>query len=350
MSLLKGLPNLTGSTCYLNSILQILIHTPEFISSLREHPADASIEGYNIAESLLKVFDSYFQQGANMTKPLTEFIRAFMTYYDKFGMGQQDQNEYLMLLFRIIHDTCHDEVQFNLTGSASNELDQLEEKSLRSLRVDGMSTTFDSLKEGDERRAYSSSIFQLFTGQFHFRTECREPECRYISHRFEPFRSIELPMANPDKRSLTLDDCLRSYSGITQLGKDDVYECDKCHVKTRSLLRCCIWRPPNILVITLKRFIWYMNNGQLCTLKDSRPVEAPDVLDLTPYMSAPRGPCRYELYATANHMGQPEFGHCKSFVKLNGKWYTADDERVQAANQGLDTQGQYILFYKLIRN
>jgi ubiquitin carboxyl-terminal hydrolase 36/42 len=349
--MMKGLPNF-GNTCYLNSIIQILVNTPQFIECLRSFPLKIASppegEGsLQVSTSFYHLLNAYHSQSNNadeLRSALSGFIANFIKYHDSFGSGQQDQHEYLMLLFRIIHDTINIPCSFNITGELKTDLDKLEQKSLLSYRIDGMSTNDDNLT-GTDSKAYDSAIFRLFTGQFHFRTECRN--CHYVSHRFETFRSWEVPTGNPTKDSLTLEDSLDEYTGVTQLADDDKYECDSCKVKTQSLRKCSIWRLPEILIINIKRNIIHQIDRRFIALKDPREVEAPVILDCEPYMSVPRGKSKYELYATANHFGSPTHGHCMSFIKTDGGWNYLDDERI-GGTANIDNSSQYILFYRRI--
>ncbi len=345
---MKGLPNF-GNTCYLNSIIQILANTPQFIECLKSFPlklagADGEELSLPVGIAFYKLLNSYHTRSDNESQlrgDLGSFITYFIRYHDSFGMGQQDQHEYLMLLFRIIHDTINAPCKFHITGQPRSDLDRLEQKALISYRIDGTSTHADNLQKSDTR-AYDSAIFRLFTGQFHFQTECRN--CHYISHRFETFRSWEVPAGNPGKDTLTLEDSLEECTGVTQLAVEDMYECDNCHIKTQSLRKCSIWRLPEILVINIKRNITHLVDGRFVTLKDPRAVKSPDVLVCAPYMSVTRDRSVYSLYATANHFGSPSHGHCMCYIKDGEGWCYLDDERIGRTDR-IDQNSQYILFY-----
>lgn len=344
---MRGLTNF-GNTCYLNSIIQILANTPQFIEALKSFPTHVGDDlSLPVSESLGVLFDAYHSNdvtAGQLRYELGKFVTHFVRYHDSFGMGHQDQHEYLMLLFRIIHDTINTPCKFHITGHPRSDLDKLEQRALTAYRIDGMSTYADNL-QNTEFNAYDSAIFRLFTGQFHFQTECRN--CRYISHRFETFRSWEVPAGNPSMESLTLEDSLSECTSVTQLAEEDMYECDSCHIKTQSLRKCSIWRLPEILVINIKRNITHRVDGRFITLKDPRTVKSPDVLDCAPYMSVTRDRSKYSLYATANHIGSPIHGHCICYIKGEDGWYCLNDDKVTRSDF-IDQNSQYILFYRRI--
>lgn len=55
----------------------------------------------------------------------------------------------------------------------------------------------------------------------------------------------------------------------------------------------------------------------------------------------------YELYGVVAHIGSGAGGHYISFVKVTGKWYKCDDNRVRLAGRGQHIDpNAYLLFYK----
>jgi ubiquitin carboxyl-terminal hydrolase 22/27/51 len=59
----------------------------------------------------------------------------------------------------------------------------------------------------------------------------------------------------------------------------------------------------------------------------------------------------YDLFGTANHLGNMQSGHYVSNVKVKDQWYHCNDQHVSRAGDGngeeavLNSEGAYILFY-----
>lgn len=346
-----GLDNL-GNTCYLNSILQILMNTPGFLRLFMRYKKQSKEprgSTSDVATSFGELMDAYHHGSPDATKHhLVMFIRIFHQSHDSFGLGfgQHDQHEYLMFLLRAIHDSIHVTTKFNiLSDGQPTPTNELELASLKALRVDGMSTTDKMLKHDDKDNiCYDSIVTRMFTGQYRSQTECQNPACKYMSNRFETFRSWELSIGHPDKDNVKLEESMNDFIGITQLDEEDSYECDKCKQRTRSLRKCTLWRLPEILVITLKRNIYHNVGHRHVSIKDPRVVHVPLMLDVKPYLSASRKNTKYKLYSTANHLGTPHGGHCYSQILEDDKWFVVNDIEIK---EGLAHASHvYILFYQ----
>lgn len=344
----RGLPNLRN-TCYLNSILQILLHTPGFIDNLKTYHRhqQKDTQEYRVSALLINFLLRYVDQSLpdkDVYDALVHFVRAFLAYHAQFA-GQQDQHEYLMTLFKIIHDNIHLQKQFNIIGSPTSTQDRLEYKALQCFRLDAYSLS-DARLDADSKACYVSPITQMFSGQFHYQTECRNPACRFVSDRFETFRAWEFPLGFADRTEVDLLEAMTQATSVIQL--DDFYECDQCHVKTPSLRRCTIWRLPEILVIALKRTIYYTEEGRYVSFKDARAVRVPSQFDIRGHMTHDTERTRYELYATGNHIGAVQSGHCTAYacdLENKDKWYWIDDMGVTEIT-ALDGSQVYLLFYR----
>jgi ubiquitin C-terminal hydrolase len=287
-----------------------------------------------------------------LRKALHQFVQIFHRCHNRFGFGQQDGHEYFMFLMRAIHDSMYSERTMVLSGKPVSHSDLLEQKAIETHRIDGSSTTELMLRpvtmSGDNGRiCYDSIIFQLFSGQYRFQTQCREPGCEHVSDRFETFRCCEVPIGSPDAESITLLDILSEYTSVTEL--EEAYECDKCQVRSKCYRRCTFWRLPEIFVISLKRGIHHYDrqSGHYLELKDNRQIQIPDLLDVSKYCSAPRDQTRYELYATGNHFGATHGGHYYAQIKdlADGKWKIANDEHIEEGRPA--SEHVCLLFYRL---
>ncbi|KAJ8611972.1 hypothetical protein CTAYLR_004359 [Chrysophaeum taylorii] len=128
---------------------------------------------------------------------------------------------------------------------------------------------------------------------------------------------------------VTLEGCLRRFTAIERLDADNSWFCSTCARRRRARKRIALWRTPDILIFTLKRF------SPLHGRKLDRPVDFPlEGLDLGPFCAHVRGENRsltYTLFAVINHFGTAGYGHYTAFTRdlwaypgLDG-WYRCDD-------------------------
>ena len=130
-----------------------------------------------------------------------------------------------------------------------------------------------------------------------------------------------------------------------------------------------LWRLPNILVITLKRFEFkhhILRRDKLDTLVDF-PL---DGLDMSKHCASALTdgnsfvqddvPAVYDLFGVTNHYGRMGFGHYTAFARrwdengMSNDWALFDDASVQSVGDGRGINGRngivspaaYILFYR----
>jgi len=316
------------------------------ITGNKDHPL------YNTSKAFHNLMEVYVDPDVDkdiLSKFLTLFVQIFHQTHNQFGFGQQDGHEYLTFLMRAIHDSMYIKGDIVLNGTATTHIDNLERKAIEAHRIDGSSTTELMLngKRSNDSTCYDSVIFQLFSGQYRFQTQCRNPKCEHVSNRFETFRCCEVPISNPDKSKVHLSDVLTQYTSVVEL--DEKYECDKCKVRTNSYRRQTFWRLPEILVISLKRGIHHFDrdNNRYIEIKDNREVKIPDKLNMSNYCSAPRTKNKYMLYATGNHTGLTNGGHYYAHIKdSEGKWKIANDDNI--SDGSCPPEHICLLFYQLI--
>lgn len=98
--LTKGLDNF-GSTCYINSVLQILLNTEEFISALSSPRGD-------LGKNLISLMKS--ENPATRAKYLSDFLRLVSKIDKKWGDGhQRDSKEFFLSLLSSIYNEGDEE-------------------------------------------------------------------------------------------------------------------------------------------------------------------------------------------------------------------------------------------------
>ena len=251
---------------------------------------------------------------------------------------------------------------------------------------------FASLQPAQLHRVKETSVlYAVYAGYYRSTLTCKQ--CKRPSHTFEPFLDLSLSIPRPAHSApsfsayssssytsqpysssfsrfpsfghnhwqqprppappsppLTLQHCLSLFTSDEHLDASNLYRCPSCKCCTKASKRLTIHRPPNVLVVHLKRFE-HGGGGGGGGEKIMRMVTYEKELDLRPYMSEKEGgvgEVGYELYAVLVHQGSTMMsGHYYSYVKAaNGRWYQMNDEMVREADvREVLQQKAYMLFY-----
>lgn len=168
--------------------------------------------------------------------------------------------------------------------------------------------------------------------------------CDNISSNYEVTTLITIPIKS------TIEECLKNY--IEEEVID--YNCTICECNRKAIKKCKIYKTPMILFLHLKRFRCLSNNRYI---KDDRMVEIPYMLDLNPYCDQNIIPennlsNKYILKGIINHMGQLNGGHytadCAGLIDSEN-WYNFDDSNISRwENNNINTSNAYILMYEMV--
>ncbi|KAG7395625.1 hypothetical protein PHYBOEH_003425 [Phytophthora boehmeriae] len=155
---------------------------------------------------------------------------------------------------------------------------------------------------------------------------------------------------------IALDDCFRNFVKPETLDEANLWYCSKCKEHRQARKTMEMWRLPDVLVLSLKRFEY---RNEILRDKLDVYVDFPlEGLDMSPYClekSSDKDHLTYDLFAVSNHYGSMGFGHYTAFAKswkdgdgeMYPGWYSFDDSLVTPAvlNQ-VKSNAAYILFYK----
>ncbi|KXZ48162.1 hypothetical protein GPECTOR_30g258 [Gonium pectorale] len=224
-------------------------------------------------------------------------------------------------------------------------------------------------------RSWNDSIVDdIFGGLTQSTIQCHA--CQRLSHTFEPFLGLALPIPSPGSGGeaaggggqVSVADCLRAFVECEELAGDDSYKCEACKRRQPHSKRLQIFRPPRVLVLTLKRFAQrpaapgFLSRFR-SPAKNNTPVRLdPELLDLSPYCSPlglrglavrGRGPVApvYQLVAVSHHSGSLDGGHYTAQARscLDGQWYNFNDSSVrrEGGRPSGASSSAYVLFYRL---
>ena len=397
-----------GATCYLNSIIQLLVSTDALVllfkrkridengsqqSALykrelkrgikrtilneRKNNEDVSTEIDDI-DVKKKFKNSLTYKLRNLTcimwgenrriKPVTfqqTFSRISKTFRSR--CEQNDSQECLSLIL----ETIHDEMKYAVELQPKPHTEQMKKfiKAKKQFEsFDGQEAKLEYIKyknrhlkesmtleamEAWERYLTNeySYVEDVFGGLFCNTVKCHA--CNNNSFKFDNFRivNVTVPMVR-NNSSVTLEECLDNDFVATEIFEgDNKYSCDICNEKTVATKSMNIWNCPTWLIIHLKK---YSNT----LMKNNRLVEFPiENLDMKKYMSehASRENSKYEydLYGISHQSGDLSGGHYTACTKniRNKMWYSFNDLNVNhipdnKLQSKLVTREAYILMYK----
>ncbi|CAD8164051.1 unnamed protein product [Paramecium octaurelia] len=172
--------------------------------------------------------------------------------------------------------------------------------------------------------------------------------------------------SNQHSGSVTLADCLQFSQQPEQLNSENTWYCKVCQEHVQAYKSMQIYKAPQILIFTLKRF---KASNRMFKQKLETFVDFPlNGLDMTDYLINSKTPQEYEneteddngennkqrviydLYAVSNHFGGLGGGHYTACAKnkFTKKWYNFDDSHVgEISEQQVITKSAYVLCYQL---
>ncbi|KAK0206694.1 Usp36 protein [Desarmillaria ectypa] len=295
----SGLFN-NGNTCFLNSVLQCLIHTPPLLAVLYSHNETCRIKNvFCMACNLRSVcFQAYSNKSAFSPGLISTKLHLIAKHL-KRGR-QEDSHEFLRYAIDALQKSC----------------------------------LFGYPPKLDPKVAETSWVHKIFGGKLRSRVTCQS--CGHNSDTYDSNLDVSLDI----HRMSSVKDALHKFVTPDYLKGGDKYKCERCKKYVNAEKRFSIHKAPLVCTIHLKRFTPMGN-------KISHQVNYDERLSLAPYMSEGEFGPVYSLYGIICHAGGgPNSGHYYAFVKSrSGDWYEMNDESVTRVHQAPVRKNAYILFY-----
>ncbi|KAJ8664475.1 hypothetical protein QAD02_006137 [Eretmocerus hayati] len=342
---LRGLINL-GSTCFMNCIVQALIHTP----LLRDYFLADRHQCPQPARCLVCEVGSLFQEFYSGNKApliLHKLLHLIWTHARHLaGYEQQDAHEFFIATLDVLHRHCE---QYSPAPP---------------------------LLVKDNPHHCNCIIDQIFTGGLQSDVVCQA--CKGVSTTIDPFWDISLDLGPTGSASgggshannldgltapTSLVECLERFTKAEHLGSTAKIKCNNCQTYQESTKQLTMKQLPIVASFHLKRF----EHSSIQDKKISTFISFPEQLDMTPFMSQRRNgnnktllqsrhkngenptfsDNRYSLFAVINHEGSLETGHYTAFIRQQrDQWFKCDDHLITRARlkDVLNSEG-YLLFY-----
>ncbi|CAN6459575.1 unnamed protein product [Victoria cruziana] len=358
---LRGLNNL-GNTCFMNSVLQALLHTPPlrnyFLSDRHNNHACRRKTAARtcLACDLDSIFSAVFS-GNRMPYSPARLLHSWWQHAANLASyEQQDAHEFFISMLDAIHER--------------------EEPSQSNIRNGG---------HGD----CGCIAHKVFSGILRSDVTCTV--CGFTSTTYDPCVDISLDLEPShgsgkitnsksyngsfesdsviSSQSLgisTLRGCLDRFTRPEKLGTDQKFYCQHCKVRQESLKQMSIRKLPLVSCFHIKRF--EHSSTRNMSRKVDRYLQFPFSLDMSPYLSSsiirsrfgnrifsfdgdeveyPSGLSpQFELFAVVTHAGKLDAGHYVTYLRLSDQWYKCDDAWITQVSDGVVRAAQgYMMFY-----
>ncbi|KAK9279779.1 hypothetical protein L1049_013461 [Liquidambar formosana] len=343
---LRGLNNL-GNTCFMNSVLQALLHAPPlrnyFLSDRHDREAcrRRSPDRLCLPCDIDVIFSAVFSGDRNPYSPAQFLYSWWQHSADLATYEQQDAHEFFISMLDLIHEK---------EGKAKNP----------------------NKDNGD----CQCIAHRVFSGELRSDVTCTT--CGSTSTTYDPCVDISLDLdtsicsstdvanksvkTNGNTSISTLLGCLDLFTRPEKLGSDQKLYCENCREMRDSLKQMSIGRLPLVLCLHIKRF--EHSSIRKMSRKIDRHLQFPFSLDMTPFLSSsivrnrygnrifafegdePDASTEFEVFAVVTHSGMLESGHYVTYLRLRNQWYKCDDAWITEVDEGVVRASQcYLMYY-----
>ncbi|CAB4296482.1 unnamed protein product [Prunus armeniaca] len=332
---LRGLNNL-GNTCFMNSVLQALLHAPplrNYFLSDRHNPKTCRKRTANrlcLPCELHGIFSAVYLGDRTPYSP-AQFLYSWWQHSENLASyEQQDAHEFFISVLDGIHEK---------ESKARNQ-------------------TRDT---GD----CQCIAHRVFSGLLRSDVTCMT--CGFTSTTYDPCLDISLNLdtshcswsdasnkpvkPNDNSSSSTLLGCLDLFTKPEKLGSDQKLYCQNCEELRDSSKQMSIRKLPLVLCLHIKRFEHSLVRKMM--RKIDSYLHFPFSLDMTPYLSSSIVRNRFgnrifafegdesdistefEIFAVVTHSGTLESGHYVTYLRIKNQWYKCDSAWINEVDEGI---------------
>lgn len=222
-----------GNTCFLNSTLQCLLHTPA-LSQILLKESQMALRGLDRNSSQQTILQYYQRLVVDVWTPSSKrktlSPRTMVQNIRRVGKQfrpnrQEDAHEYLRQLL----DCMHEEIL-----KAHN------------------------IKTSDGKIAETTFISRVFGG--YLRNELKCSVCTFSSKTYNHFLDLSLEVTGGVS---DVTSALKAFIKIEKLSSGNEWFCDQCKKKVKASKQMTINKSPNVLVLHLKRFSFGGVSGKI---------------------------------------------------------------------------------------
>ena len=364
---LRGLYNI-GSTCYMNSVLQCLLHTSELINYfLNQYPKDYDLlkeknkevptkgdiskvfydlikkyytsvapnNNLNTNKNILK-FKTFTPQNEIISKvgfgnPLSPevFQRVIGHYNSQFiNLEANDSKDLILYLLQSMHSELNYYTDNIPLKGRPNQYDRVN-------TFHYFINTYDILNY--------SIISQLFYGTYENKTKCKK--CQFVLFNFQKFEFMSFGVSDYDGKKFNIYNGFEDFQKVQELKGDNQFYCNYCKKLEDAEISSEIIFPPNKLLINIDYGKYKKYNPE--------SVKFDEVIDITKYVSFNFGmQIKYRIIGVCTHFGESGiYGHYIAFCRNRntGKWYVFNDSSFKECHSNSIYSGTpYLLLYEKI--
>ena len=324
----NGLHNV-GQTCYLNSALQILAHTPDlslfylsgkYFNSIIDKKANVP----DVVYQFILFLNHYW--GTNNTHSGINPIDFVKVFSKSSGLAVGQSQDSMEALVHIV-----DQLKEDACAHIKRSMKAVSLESKITLNEDGK-PIYNTWQEYLD--SYPSVITSVFTW--------------FDDVKFEPLNCSHICSANDISTALALHiPEQKKPVELTELiskhyqGETIDYTCSECGIKGKAKRTITCLKMPQVLAIHLKR---YNNQAQ----KINTPLNIPLTLEVVSDGDDSGETRVYHLYGQIEHSGSYGGGHYNAYCRHSetGEWILFDDRNVRACKPPDVSANSYGLFYR----
>jgi ubiquitin carboxyl-terminal hydrolase 10 len=334
----RGLIN-TGNLCFMNSILQVLIHCEPFYRLVQQVSERVKFNLRNTQSPILDGlidFVNEFRMNDHDEPFAPESFYKMITMQKRFDHLQRGRQEDAQEFLGYLLEGIHEEFVHALKEYNHHPLSTVDPQEDQWIEVGSKKKAHNSPTDVD------TPISKLFGGEF--QSILNTPKSAKPSITNDPFQHVQLDISDDKIASIEDAFALMSHTETIpyKVNNGEVVNATK-QVLFKSL--------PKVLIVHLKRFIYQGNESK----KMSKPIKFSSSLEIPrECLASLSSNNRYQLFAVVYHHGSSSTaGHYTVDVKTyDNSWINIDDILLQKIehdklgnDSANDNKSAYLLFY-----